>query len=160
MKKLVLVSDSHGRIENLQKLAPIFEENDYVVHLGDGAADMRSFSKENPDKYYVMQGNCDYALALQEYVLEVEGVRIFMTHGHRYSVKTELLSLAMAAKARNCTVALYGHTHIANILEVDGVLCINPGSIKYPLEAGGSYCYLVIHGEKVCPTIVGKPLFG
>lgn len=160
MKTLVVLSDSHGYLKNLDPLAPIFKENDYVVHLGDGHADMRFFTEEDPDKYYLFRGNCDFANALQEYVLEVEGVRIFMTHGHKYSVKTELLSLALAAKQRNCTVALYGHTHIASIREVEGVLCINPGTMKAPLNAGGSYCYLVVNGEKVVPTIVGKPFFG
>ena len=157
MKKLVVISDSHGKINELEKLSPLFLENDYVVHLGDGSADMRPYSALAPDKFFVMQGNCDFSLALSEYVLDVEGVRIFMTHGHKYGVKTFLSGLAHAAKERDCQIALYGHTHLARIDEIDGVTCINPGTMRYPLESGGSYCYLVVHGDKFYPTIVGKP---
>ena len=40
MRTLVVNSDTHGRTEGLNALRPLFAENDYIVHLGDGAADM------------------------------------------------------------------------------------------------------------------------
>ena len=41
MKTFVVLSDTHGRRKNMEKISALFWENDYVVHLGDGAGDMR-----------------------------------------------------------------------------------------------------------------------
>ena len=38
MKTFVVLSDSHGRKKNVEKLLALFAENDFVVHLGDGSA--------------------------------------------------------------------------------------------------------------------------
>ena len=35
MKTIVVLSDSHYR-GVVRKLEPLFQENDYIVHLGDG----------------------------------------------------------------------------------------------------------------------------
>ena len=49
MKTFVVISDSHGRRKNVEKVAPLFAENDYVVHLGDGSTDLRDFFREHPE---------------------------------------------------------------------------------------------------------------
>ncbi len=136
----------------MEKIMPLFLENDYVVHLGDGSADLREFAGEYPEKAFVMKGNCDFSYGMEEYVIEAERVRIFCCHGHKYGVKTGLARLAARAKELDCAVALYGHTHRADISDVDGVLCVNPGALGD--YTSPSYCYLVVHGEKVTPTIV------
>lgn len=159
MKTLVILSDTHGHREGIEKLRGLFAENSYIIHLGDGAADMREISAEYPDKTYVCQGNCDFYPALSEYELDVEGVRIFFCHGHKYRVKSGLSRLAEEAKRRGCRIALYGHTHKALISEENGVLLVNPGSLRYPAGEGGSYCYLTVSGEKVVPVIVGESVF-
>lgn len=157
MKKLVILSDSHGNINAIESLARLFMENDYVVHLGDGANDIRSFRKEYPEKVYQCAGNCDFISPLpEEDILEIEGVRIFYCHGHKYGVKSDLTALAEKAKACDCDIALYGHTHRALISNENGVMLINPGTMSRPLGQGGSYCYLVIHNKKATPVIVGE----
>lgn len=152
MKTFVVISDSHGRRGTVERLRGLFAENDYIVHLGDGAADMRAVTEEFPEKTYVLQGNCDLFFAMQECVLTAEGVSVLCCHGHRYGVKAGLERLARHAKELDCEVALYGHTHAASIDTVDGVLCINPGALGSYSDP--SYCYLVIHEKKVTPTIV------
>jgi len=160
MKKLVIVSDSHGNMKGIEKMRPLFMENDYVIHLGDGVGDMRSIWSENPEKVYLCSGNCDFfAVYPEEGVLEIEGLRIFYCHGHKYRVKSELYSLAARAKAQDCQIALYGHTHQALISEIEGVMLINPGSLRRSVGEGGSYCYLVINKEKATPVIVGQSVF-
>ena len=58
-----------------------------------------------------------------------------------------------AARERLCDIALYGHTHAAEVREEGGVLLINPGCMtRY--AARQSYCYLVIHGKKAVATLV------
>ncbi len=152
MKTCVVLSDSHGRRRNVEKIMPLFAENDFVIHLGDGSADVRDFSREHPEKALVMKGNCDFSYGMDEYVLETEGVRVLCCHGHKYGVKTGLARLAARAKELDCSVALYGHTHRADIARIDGVLCIDPGSLGD--YASPSYCYLVLHAGAVTPTIV------
>ena len=41
MKTIVVISDTHGHRAGIEKLKPLFAENDYIIHLGDGASDMR-----------------------------------------------------------------------------------------------------------------------
>lgn len=155
MKNIVVLSDTHGRVGNVEELYPIMNEADLVVHLGDGASDMREFFKNNPEKTYVCKGNCDFFPALKDCEIEVERVKIFCCHGDRYRVKSDFLPLALEAKKRGCSVALYGHTHVADIRTVEGVLLVNPGSLRYPKSRGGSYAYLSVKGDKAYPVIVG-----
>ena len=159
MKTLLVISDTHGNKAAVDALLPRVEENDYVVHLGDGFADYREIFANYPKKAYLCRGNCDgYAALPEEGVLEIERVRIFYCHGHSYGVKSDLSRLAYRAKELDCAVALYGHTHTPLISDVGGVTLINPGSLRFPLHQGGSYAYVVVHGEKVTATLVGNPL--
>jgi putative phosphoesterase len=156
MKKIIILSDTHGNQKAVDKLRPLFSENDYVVHLGDGFLEAKKLLSEYPDSTYLCAGNCDFYTHLpEEGVLEVESIRIFYCHGHRYGVKSGLKFLAEKAKSLDCEVALYGHTHVAKISQLDGVTLINPGTMSYPLGKGGTYCYLVVHKEKATPVIVG-----
>lgn len=152
MKTFVVLSDSHGRRGAIEKLRPLFAENDYIVHLGDGSGDVRGTFGEYPEKTYVLRGNCDFAYGEEECVIEAEGVRLFCCHGHRYGVKSGLQRLVARAEALGCDAALYGHTHRAEIETVSGVFCINPGSAGS--YSAPSYCYLVVHDRKITPTIV------
>ncbi len=152
MTTLVVLSDSHGRGKVAQKLAPLFAENDYIVHLGDGSVDLRDVARQYPTKTYICKGNCDMFYGEDEYVIQVEKLRIFCCHGHRYGVKTALYKLAARAQELNCSVALYGHTHTAGKTVVDGVTCINPGSAGSFVDA--SYCYLVIMGDRLVENFV------
>ena len=159
MKKCIVMSDTHGSLKGIEKLKSLFGENDYIIHLGDGAGDLKDVFSQYPDKVYLCKGNCDFVSVYpDEVVLEIEQTRILCCHGHQYGVKTLLGVLAREAKQRGCDVALYGHTHRADICEMDGVTLINPGSLRYAADAGGSYCYLVVHKDKVTPVIVGNGL--
>ncbi len=157
MKKILVISDTHGSRKGIEKLKPLIAENDYVIHLGDGAGDMREITGLYPDKVYLCAGNCDFFSPLpDEGVLEVEHLKILYCHGHKYGVKRGLASLLNEAKRRGCDIVLYGHTHDSAITEIDGVTLINPGSARYPAGEGGSYCYLVINKDKATPVIVGE----
>ena len=160
MKKIIVVSDTHGSKKGLDSIRGLVAENDYFIHLGDGVSDARELCAEYPEKAYVTRGNCDFFSPLPEDgELEVEWVKIYYCHGHRYGVKSERLSLAREAKKRGCQVALYGHTHNAMITEIDGVTLVNPGSFKRPVGEGGSYAYIVVEKYKVTPVIVGESAF-
>ncbi len=156
MTKIVVISDTHGSKKGINALTSLFEENDYIVHLGDGANDFAEIRSKYPEKAYYCAGNCDFFSSLpEEGSFEVEQVKIFYCHGHRYGVKGGLGGLAERAKAQDCDIALYGHTHRADIAKINGVMLINPGSLRRGVDEGGSYCYLVIHKKEITPVIVG-----
>ncbi len=160
MKKLIIISDTHGSNKGLDSIAGLIAENDFIIHLGDGATDMREIRARYPDKVYACSGNCDfYSPIPDDGILHVESLSIYFCHGHRYGVKTDLHALAQAAKSRGCEIALYGHTHTALISEIDGVTLINPGSLRYPVGKGGSYCYLVINKDTATPVLVGEQYY-
>lgn len=160
MKKLIVVSDTHGNVKGVESLRSLIAENDYIVHLGDGAGDMRGTMRDYPDKVWLCGGNCDFFSSYpSEGIMEVESVRIFYCHGHKYRVKSGLDVLAAEAKKRGCDIALYGHTHTPLITEIGGVTLINPGALRGEVGKGGSYCYLVVHGSKFTPVLVGESVF-
>lgn len=153
MKTLVVISDSHRNREALDELDVIFSESDYIIHLGDTSDDGGYIRKKYPDKTIVINGNSEFSkLGEDEKVLQVENVKIFMCHGHLYSVKSTLLKLLAKARELGCSLALYGHTHFAIVDNYEDVLLINPGSLsKYDKQ---SYAYIVINGDKIIEKIV------
>lgn len=152
MKTLFVLSDTHGNRADVEKFYPIMAESDYIVHLGDTSSDGSRIKGNFPEKTYLLNGNCDLAaLGEEELVLEVENVKILCCHGHRYSVKRTLEKLAERAKELGCTVALYGHTHMADERIENGVLCVNPGTMsRYSHK---TYCYLVINDKTAVAKI-------
>lgn len=147
MKKIVIISDTHGNRRAWEELDYIFSESDYIIHLGDTSDDGAKIRAKYPDKTYLVNGNCDFMkLGENELILEIEGLRIFATHGHLYSAKYTLEKIAARAKELECKLALYGHTHRADEREISGVTLINPGTLSRYAEK--SYGYLVIDGEK------------
>ncbi len=153
MKTVTVLSDTHGNRRALDKLDTVLRESDYILHLGDTSADGVYLRHMYGAKTVVINGNCDAAkLGEDEAVIQIEGVKIFATHGHLYSAKTTLARLAERAKALDCALALYGHTHCAREDELDGVTLINGGCMTR--FAANSYCYLVINGGKFTHKIV------
>ena len=43
MKTIVAISDTHGNNQSIGELFGLFSECNYIVHLGDGARDMKNF---------------------------------------------------------------------------------------------------------------------
>lgn len=128
--KIAVFSDSHGRT------APITagikaESPDLLLFLGDGVRDLDKIKAQFPDiPLRAVQGNCDYNsyLPLSD-VITVDGIIIFLTHGHLYGVKSKnLYALAEAADQSGALLAIYGHTHTARIEPVGSVTTLNPGS--------------------------------
>ena len=93
--------------------------------------------------------------APEQLVVRAGQVRLFLTHGHLYGVRRNTKALAAAARKNKCQVALYGHTHEAEISRDGSLLIANPGSISMPyVAAPPSYLRLVIEGTEIQPEIV------
>ena len=129
--KYLVVSDNHGDRDVLVDIVSTWEKKvDGIFHCGDSelsSADPIWQGVEN------VIGNVDYDNGFpDEVVTQVNGVTIFMVHGHRHSVNYRLDDLVEDAKRHGASIALYGHTHRLDAQIQDGVLCINPGSISVP----------------------------
>lgn len=151
MKKLVVFSDIHYNCVP-EKVKSVANEADCLFFLGDGGSRLGDllFSKN----LVAVKGNCDDTPFPREAVVEIEGVKVLATHGDLYSVKRDLLPLSYRAKELGCSLVLYGHTHLAEIIEEDGITFVNPGAIHSPQTGTPSYAYIVVVGDKVTAKIV------
>ena len=126
--------DQEKRLAAFERMLAAIEEQkpDMVLHLGDYVRDAEAIAAYFPalDLRYV-RGNCDaysHSDAEESLLFNADGVRIFMTHGHRYNVKLGYESLANAAHFSGAQLALFGHTHEADFLRMGDVTLFNPGS--------------------------------
>ena len=149
MLRILIMSDSHGRNENVElAIAQVREEiGDFqmLIHLGD-VGDARELESLAGVPCYIVRGNTDYdAKLLNANVIEAGGHRIFATHGHLYQVDMRLDLLRFAALENDCDIAMYGHTHVPYLEEdPDDVTILNPGSISKPRQADHRYTYMVM----------------
>ncbi|TDM10658.1 YfcE family phosphodiesterase [Macrococcus lamae] len=125
--KWVIVSDNHGMEYILTDIKSVHADADLFFHLGDSEFD---FHDAELKSYIKVAGNCDYGNDFEdETVVQYNDINVYAAHGHHLSVNRGLQNLAARAISHQCTLAFYGHTHVRHVETVDGVVCINPGSI-------------------------------
>lgn len=129
--KILLMTDSHKHfsflIEMLEK-----EKPDAVFAMGDYSMDFEELSYLYPTvPFHIVRGNCDFwdKKTPDESIIEVEGKRILLTHGHLYGVKSNLISLAKRGKELTCDIVVFGHTH-KEYFEEGEIIFINPGAAQ------------------------------
>ena len=151
--KLLILSDSHGYLQHMVRAVEQLRPT-HVIHLGDHASDAQELGRRFPMTPLVsVKGNCDYYDQTPEQrLVDFDGVRILMCHGHRHGVKSGLLRYEMAAREQQADVALFGHTHCAYCEAYNGLWLVNPGSCGccgrptgavLEIEAGRVFCRLV-----------------
>ncbi|GAE30173.1 metallophosphoesterase family protein [Halalkalibacter hemicellulosilyticus] len=131
MKALIL-SDSHGWTNEVKEILDRHRtEVDIIFHCGDSELELEHSALAGAR---VVKGNCDFGADFPDEIQEeVEGIFFYVTHGHLYNVKMTTDPLSYRAEEVGANVACFGHTHIATSFEHNGVIYINPGSIKLPL---------------------------
>ncbi len=127
--KILVVSDTHRNIEKMH-LAAQLEKPDLILHLGDHDADAMQLERLLPSaNICYVKGNCDsFSDSALTYCHNVDGVRIFAAHGHKYGVKNGLLSFSYAAMEAGAQIALFGHTHIPFCEKRGEMWLMNPGA--------------------------------
>ncbi len=137
--KIGVISDTHRNREMTDAAFEYFKNEgcSHVFHLGDLSSDMDYMESMYEMKIERVDGNMDFSSEYPyEKVVEIEGVRFLLTHGHTLDVRKTLYHLISLAKEKECACALYGHTHIPYRIRREGVLVLNPGSPSQP--RGGS----------------------
>ena len=149
--KLLILSDSHGDVGTLVDIVEK-ERPDEIIHLGDCWRDAETLTFAYPDTPMSMvPGNCDDCFGKKgKLVLERDGIKILLAHGHQWRVKSGPALALEAGREEGTDILLYGHTHEADCWQDGDMWVMNPGT------AGGRYApatYGVIklnEGEVTC----------
>ena len=137
--KILVFSDSHGGVSKIDKALELHAGRaDLVIFLGDGLRDISVIKEKYPNlTFFSVRGNCDFFSGEEpkEAVLDLEGIRVLVTHGDRYSVKGSLQTILYAGAEKEVDAILFGHTHIPyDSCEYVGsrrIQLFNPGSIGH-----------------------------
>ena len=121
--------------------------SDLVLHAGDlsSLAFLEELRTLGPPVEAVC-GNADEpalrALLPEDRVVDLEGVRIGMTHvaGPAAGRETRL-----AARFPGCDAVVYGHTHVAQVARVGEAWILNPGSPTERRRASAGRSMLELH---------------
>ena len=157
--RAIVLSDSHGNTASLDMaVSAVGEKNiDMIIFLGDIARDAEYLEMLYfPIRVVSVLGNNDFIRQGDyERVIDFDGHKIFICHGHTLSVNYGTEKLESIARQKGCRAALYGHTH-QNKLEKkeDGFIILNPGSTSRPRGTKASYAVLESGNGKLSAVIV------
>lgn len=131
--KIVVVSDTHRNFHVLEEIVSGNPDAELFIHLGDGENEARDVQNLHLDKTMVyVGGNSDYGMHKSIQIVTACGYKIFCCHGHIQRVNAGLDRLVSDARANDCRIALFGHTHIYRTENIDGIYVMNPGSPDCP----------------------------
>ncbi len=149
--KIGVISDTHGVVPAWEKSLKHFSSCGLIIHAGDilyhpprkkdtDGYDLAQFAKllnSSPVPIVMVQGNCDsevyeelvdFPVQSPYAVVESEGIRIVVNHGHIHNRE----SMLATAKKYKADIFISGHTHIPVLDKEDGVILLNPGSAAIP----------------------------
>lgn len=151
--KILVISDTHGDINKAEDVIRKTTGIDLIIHLGDYFRDAQKLAGEFPDiPIEYIYGNSDFMIedTPGEKLLEIKGRKIFITHGHRYSVKWDYDKLFKKAEELKVDMLLFGHTHIPELIKREGYFIMNPGSLTDPRDdSNESYAVIELDDIKV-----------
>jgi len=146
--KILIVSDTHGKESNLEKVLKKVGDIDRLIHLGDleGGEDyIRSLADIPMD---IVAGNNDYYSDLpRETVIQLGNYRALITHGHYYYVVAGLEHLIREAQGRDVDIVMFGHIHRPVIRQEGALTVINPGSLSFPRQEDRKPSYIVMETD-------------
>ena len=162
--KLVIASDIHGSAFWCRRLCELVqaEQPDKLILLGDllyhgPRNDLpRDYAPKQvipmlsnlKQRIIAVRGNCEAEVdqmvlpfpCMADYSqLLLEGKTFYLTHGHHQNPE-QLPSMEEGS------VFLFGHTHIKLDREVNGIRCLNPGSVSIPKD-GSHSCLIYENGN-------------
>jgi uncharacterized protein len=151
--RIGVISDTHGyldprAIEALRGVA-------CILHAGDIGSPAIVDALEAIAPLEAVQGNVDAGTPLARRFpatqrLLIEGVRIHMTH-----IGGQPAVLARALPDPRPDVYIFGHSHVALLETVSGVLFLNPGAAGRPRFGGGlSVAILDVAAERASAQIL------
>lgn len=149
--KILIISDTHGKIMPVVEFINRDNEIKKIIHLGDIEQDVDDLKEIFPDlEIEAVKGNNDYfSLLPNELLLEINGMKVFITHGHKYSVKSTYEKIKARGISIGANLVIFGHTHIRYLKNEEEITLLNPGSASLPADGKRSCAVLEIdrHGK-------------
>jgi putative phosphoesterase len=134
---IAVISDTHKADKYINLAKDLIKGADILIHLGDNVDDIKILENDFNGKIYAVRGNCDYSSKYpKEGIIEVNGRKVFFTHGDLYGVKSSINNIYYKGRELEADIVLFGHTHIQLIEKEDKIILMNPGSISLPLFKG------------------------
>jgi putative phosphoesterase len=155
--KIGIISDTHGCASTWEKVYDCyFRECELIIHAGDvlyHGPRNAILPEYNPQQLaeilngcsipiVVAAGNCDadvdgmvLTMPIQSpyAYLRIEGVSIVVNHGHQLTEESKRI-MAEQFKAK---LFITGHTHVATLEKINGIIYLNPGSPAMSKRADG-----------------------
>ncbi len=166
---VLIASDIHGSALYCGKLLSALEREgtERLILLGDilyhgprndlpaGYAPKQVIAMLNPlaDQILCVRGNCDaevdqmvldFPIMQTHRHLRLFGHSLLLTHGHHCSDE-KLPSPELRAGAE---YLIFGHTHVPLCKRVQGLWCLNPGSVSIPKE-GSWHGYMLLTRSQI-----------
>ncbi len=146
MRRVLIVSDSHGNNDNVREAIKKAGKIDLMIHLGDVGRDYLEVERMSGIPTYIVAGNNDYGRGLRDMcIIYIGEHKCLLTHGHRQHVHFGVDRLRYLALENECDIAMYGHTHVPFLEEdPEDVTILNPGSISLPRQIGHEKTFLIM----------------
>ncbi|CQR74562.1 Phosphodiesterase YfcE [Sporomusa ovata DSM 2662] len=178
--KIGIISDTHGCLETWEQVFhAYFQDSDLIIHAGDvlyhgprnaipaeyNPKQLAEVLNNCPVPIVTACGNCDAEVDSMVLTLPIQspysylllnGLRIVVTHGHNLTddAKREL------AERLKANIFITGHTHIATLEKLDGIIYLNPGSpgmTKRP-DGHGTIAWINDNKVEILEIATGQPL--
>lgn len=163
-RRVVLVGDTHLPRFGRELPAPLvagLADASLILHAGDITEPFVLDMLARHAPVHAVAGNNDSSELREALgwrcVVEVEGVRIGLTHGHHGDGRSTLerARLTFARDAPGIDVICFGHSHQPLVERIGGQWLLNPGSpTDRRREPSFSYLRIDIDGSDVRPELV------
>lgn len=124
-RRIGLISDTHGLVR--PRVHEALAGVEVILHAGDVGGDEILDELELIAPVRAVYGNTDapgHSRLLESLDLEIDGVRIHVSHGHEVGAPTP----ARLAERYDADVVVYGHTHQQLVTRLGRQLIVNPGA--------------------------------
>ena len=145
--KILVVSDSHGALQQLDAIVRHEEPFDVLVHCGDGVDDLSRIIIPVSTRVLKVTGNVDISRGYifeRTIIKELYGRRIMVTHGDMFRVDRDLDMLLEEGTLQGADLICFGHTHTRFYQDGPTVL-FSPGPVS-----AGQYGVITIGADIRC----------
>ena len=154
--KVLIVSDTHRKDENLKQVIARSGPLDMLIHLGDAEGSehmIATWVNEDCDLEIILGNNDFFSCLDKEKELMIGRYKTLLTHGHYYNVSVGAEYLKQEARARGFDIVMFGHTHrpFYEMEKKEGdkdLIVLNPGSLSYPRQEGHRPSYMIMELDK------------
>lgn len=149
--KILIVSDTHRKNDNYQKVVKLQEPLDMVIHCGDAEGSEFLISEAVDCPARIVLGNNDFFSDLpRELEFNIGKYKVWVTHGHSYYVSMGNERIKQEAKIKGVDIVMYGHTHRPVVdYSTKGIIAVNPGSLSYPRQDGHKPSYIIMEIDRL-----------